>query len=1348
MPEDLPTSAPPRVPPSPPGGVRPGAREAGGGPRGRRRLGLLARTVLLALLVLVLSATAVLIFPDQLLLPWLLPAARAAASSHGLQLSVEHLSGGFSDTLELRGLHLATTGGALPPARLDVPLAELRWSPWRALIGAPDALDGLSLHGGTLTVDLSRGLTPSGEPWPRHALADLGRRLDALPALSVDSLALDVRAPSAGWLDAPLLAVHGTLRVDGRLVLLTDGALDGDGPGGRLPGGLALRAPARFDLSQLARDELPFALDVAALGGALAVQGALRADALEVHAVARDLPLPALHRALGGGAESPPLAGVLQLEGDVRLPLALAAPHPAGLALDVAAISADARFTLGATAGWGLSLDAARGSLAWAGGTLRVTDAQLQSGDNHVAIEDATLPPAVLAGLSAASWETVPWDALEGSVRVDAGDVPALLGALHDTGALSEPLTARAEGLLRRLVAPAVAGEHRLQVRASLHDGTLSVRDGLLRTTGGSLSVPAASLDLRAADLADAALAVRLDADFADLSPLSALLGEAPLPGSRSSAWAGTLAARVRFSGSVRAPVAELEIGGHDLVASGWPLGAVTVVAVADARELRVDALEIQAAGAHVAAQGALDLSSFALRAVSAQVTVPDLAAALPGTGLAGALSSRLALDGPLPLPLGTLELHVHELVAHGVPVEDLDLFARHEPGLLHVADATLRAPWGALRTAGELRFTEPLPDLSPAAWLDAVQDVRLDRLALARGSLELRLVEPAALRHSGGRWIGPLAFTGSAGGLRVTLGSAAAVSGGGTLQRVQLVAENLQPLLALPSGSSVDTLDGDVDVVFGPGELSAKGTLRALGLSLAADDTELGARVAGDVTAWLAVTGSADAPRGTVELSAKQLVLSAPGRLAPQGFGPCTLDAHVTLGELLSVDWLHLDSPHEIHLDAAGTLQLPAHPRADWPDTAVHLRLSASAGKLDRLAELITDVRRLSGDIAAELTLDGTLGHPLAHGSVVVHDGELRLAGPLPPLDALEARLEWQVDRLAIVELTGELGFAPFTIGGEVLLTPDGPSLDITLRGEDLLFYRAEGVTVRADSDLAVRGPLSALRATGTLVLRNSGVVSSLNLLHFAQGGGHSAGMRLFGFREPPLSTCAFDVRVTAAEPFLVRNNVVRGGLRPDLRLTGTGQTPILDGTLTVERSRVVLPAGSVNIDGGRVLFSAAEPATPRLDIAGSDLLRGYDVTVLITGPYDAPVVRLSSVPPLPSEKILLLLLAGQAPGRGAVGPAGSDTTTHVVAVYLGQDLMARWLGDSPLGEEGLLDRLEVDVVKDISRSNTDLFQVSYRLTEMPKREGTVTFLRAEKDLYNRINFGVQFLFRLDPSP
>ena len=82
-----------------------------------------------------------------------------------------------------------------------------------------------------------------------------------------------------------------------------------------------------------------------------------------------------------------------------------------------------------------------------------------------------------------------------------------------------------------------------------------------------------------------------------------------------------------------------------------------------------------------------------------------------------------------------------------------------------------------------------------------------------------------------------------------------------------------------------------------------------------------------------------------------------------------------------------------------------------------------------------------------------------------------------------------WPRRRVTLEEFAGNVGGSPFTLAGlaRFLPNPDDPALDLRLQGTNALLYRDEGLRVRADSDLTLRGPVSALSLAGEMALTDS---------------------------------------------------------------------------------------------------------------------------------------------------------------------------------------------------------------------------------------------------------------------
>lgn len=391
-----------------------------------------------------------------------------------------------------------------------------------------------------------------------------------------------------------------------------------------------------------------------------------------------------------------------------------------------------------------------------------------------------------------------------------------------------------------------------------------------------------------------------------------------------------------------------------------------------------------------------------------------------------------------------------------------------------------------------------------------------------------------------------------------------------------------------------------------------------------------------------------------------------------------------------------------------------------------------------------LAGTRRLDGDWSGTFEVGGTLAEPDPRGNVHVERGTIRLAGTFPVIQALEADLRFVPDGLTIDRLRGELGASPFELGGGATWSGGGVELGLTMQGKDLLLHRAEGIKVRADVDLAIDGPVDALRAKGAVVLTDGRFVKQFDLLGglLAPKGGLTSGERGFHLtfaREGPLADMVFDVTLRSSAPFTVKNNVANGGVRPDLRLTGTGAVPILLGSVYVDPIRLLLPSGHLTIRSGTILFTEEDPFFPDLQLSADARIKGFDITMDVSGNYDEPVVVLSSTPPLPSSDLTVLVLTGNLPQGAVAADAGQS-----VAIYLAQDFLSRWLSDeSTESGETLIDRIDLQVGTNVSESGAQTMEASYRLTDRRLGPGRTDYITGERDVYDRINMGYRIVFR-----
>jgi autotransporter translocation and assembly factor TamB len=505
-----------------------------------------------------------------------------------------------------------------------------------------------------------------------------------------------------------------------------------------------------------------------------------------------------------------------------------------------------------------------------------------------------------------------------------------------------------------------------------------------------------------------------------------------------------------------------------------------------------------------------------------------------------------------------------------------------------------------------------------------------------------------------------------------------------------------------------------------------------------------------GDFEGKLQLTGTWKAPFGTFIFRSRGL--NDPPHLKSMPPGPIDIEGHVRLDEKnIVVETIRINSPSLTFTSQGEWTGIPKLADLIRGETAkptgnVALKGKLSVEDLSWLAAENPNLRRASGRLEANVTMKGPISDPAVDAVVRLTDGELRPDMDVPSLQALNLNAMVTPAGAQLQTFTGELGGAAFQITGSVILNSEsGAAADLRLQGENLLFYRSEGLKVRADTDVTVKGPLKRLVVAGEVAITDGRLVKYFDFLSALKGSAKpktDMGLQLFSIRTPPFSHMIFDVRLTSKNPFTIRNNLAKGAVRPDLKLTGTGEFPVLAGKVYVDPTRISLPAGRLVFESGVVRFDPNRPDRPTLDLIGTSKMLGYDITMLVEGPYDEPVVTLSSVPPLANEELLLLLIAGQPPKSTDDSQASQQNMN--VAVFLGRDLIARWFGsESAEAAESITDRFEVEIGRAVTRTGEGTIDSQFRIADGVLRDGDKLYITGEKDIFDFYNAGLKIVFR-----
>lgn len=1002
---------------------------------------------------------------------------------------------------------------------------------------------------------------------------------------------------------------------------------------------------------------------------------------------------------------------------------------------------------------------AADGELAH--GELTLASAEVVAGENRATLRDTR---ATLLATPRATF-----DSLRGELTLALEDV----GALPGDPAAGWPIESAA---LKLVLAE---GETTLAGSIGLDSGQLIVERGTLRHAGrGSWR----ELECELA----------LSADLRDLAPFARFVGR-PLAGR----WSGA----VSVSGPLAAPVGRFLGRGEELVIGSLALDSAEVDLETDGK--RVSLTTCRALGpafrGHISGELTLQPLELVEVTVAARADGPALTTLLPFAAQRGFVSATLS--GPPTALDGTFEASLSGAEIAGSTLEDAEARGTFAGGEIRFDELSARGEGAELSAGGRLvrvadGWEAELERLT-AGWGDLACELeRGARVRLARGRVALE--ELVLLSHStSGTGRAELALTRDESGTRALL-RCERFDAGSVFSKTLLgswYAGETSGRVAYERNAAGEALDFELDLTGrkrgeDPARLTCKTRGRSAGGRLALERLEFSAQDELQFSAQGELPFDLHAPRARpagpllldFEFWARDLAAlralglfeteRASGRLS--GFGRLEGEWSALGGELqIACEDLALDATgrHRVggvlrfelggelrtklelgvpggRLTVAGTLgigsdldgllaepeRLLAMPIDLTADVALH--------DIGWIAEFAPDLRRISGELTGRLTAQGTLQDPLFGGDLAWRAGELRLARFATPFRALAGNFRLEQDVVHVEALSGEVGGAPLRVSGT--LEPFGPftRLDLGVQGENLLLARSSRLRLRADADLRLRGSPELMRIEGGLVLTEGHYESEFDvlkeILRAGRGLRSSDGKPIAFARTGNFSRTEFDVHVTSKEHFRYQTNLLTADLRPDAWLRGTGAAPTAEGPVYIDAAELILPSGKMQLEAGLLTFRPEAPFRPEVALNAAMRVQRHDVRATVTGTLDELEIEPSSSPPLARDDLWVLILTGQPPMER--WQDRSAAAMESLAVFLARDQLVRWFaGDS----EGLLDRFEIEVGARTTQSGQPTGRVLFYLKPRRVDSRRATYLSAEMDEYERVNYALGIVFR-----
>jgi autotransporter translocation and assembly factor TamB len=168
------------------------------------------------------------------------------------------------------------------------------------------------------------------------------------------------------------------------------------------------------------------------------------------------------------------------------------------------------------------------------------------------------------------------------------------------------------------------------------------------------------------------------------------------------------------------------------------------------------------------------------------------------------------------------------------------------------------------------------------------------------------------------------------------------------------------------------------------------------------------------------------------------------------------------------------------------------------------------------------------------------------------------------------------------------------------------------------------------------------------------------------------------------------FDVAIKTKDPVLIRGNLATGQSTGDLKLTGTGLHPQLQGVVQLEDVEATLPFSRLEVSRGFLTFTPDDSMNPRIDLHGSSVIRDYTVRVYVYGTLLSPEAIFTSEPPLAQEEIISLIATGATRRELSTGNVLAGRAAMLLVQQLYRKIVKK---GEPTESNTVFNRLDLDL-------------------------------------------------------
>jgi translocation and assembly module TamB len=259
-------------------------------------------------------------------------------------------------------------------------------------------------------------------------------------------------------------------------------------------------------------------------------------------------------------------------------------------------------------------------------------------------------------------------------------------------------------------------------------------------------------------------------------------------------------------------------------------------------------------------------------------------------------------------------------------------------------------------------------------------------------------------------------------------------------------------------------------------------------------------------------------------------------------------------------------------------------------------------------------------------------------------------------------------------------------------LVPQQGVAVDLTVASRRALLVSRPDLAATVSSDLKIAGSTAAgIDVSGPITVDRAeinigaGQMASFPTLDVREinkpGAPSSPPTRAVPQRAAPAANEGTPIRLALtvqAQAVFVRGRGLDAEMGGSVKVDGNPSAPSVSGGLAMRRGDLAILGRRLVFSRGVVTLDTLDRIDPRLDFVASSTVNSTEIQVLIKGTSREPKIEVTSIPQLPPDEALALLLFGK--------PAGALSAFELLQVAQG---LAELTGAAGGGATGFMGRL-----------------------------------------------------------